>query len=87
MSALRGRGTASDWFADGLCPKENRCRRRRDMGEEMRLEYILERIWGDYAILRAGDGTENQVALAFLPAAAEEGDRIVCEDLEYRIEK
>ena len=31
------------------------------------VEYTVQRIWGDYAMLRSADGVENQVALALLP--------------------
>ena len=53
----------------------------------MYFEYTVVKIFGDYAILRADNGVENQVALAFLPPEICDGDRVACENFVYRILK
>ena len=47
------------------------------------VEYTVQRIWGDYAMLRSADGVENQVALALLPEGVNEGDRLLWENFSY----
>ena len=54
-----------------------------------KVEYICRRLDGDYAILvttKDGEEIENTVARALLPPELMEGDRVVWEDLSYRIE-
>ena len=53
----------------------------------MKVEYTVRTIWGDYAILVTDDGVENKMALALLPPEVCEGDRILCEGLDYTIIK
>lgn len=52
--------------------------------------YIVERIDGDYALLRRTDETDENaepkmVARALLPEAIMEGSRLLYEYLQYRI--
>ena len=53
----------------------------------MSVEYTVKAIWGDYAVLLTDDGIENRLALALLPPEVCEGDRILCDGLEYTIKK
>lgn len=51
-------------------------------------EYILEKIDGDYAVLRRTDITADDtvlVARALLPEETDEGTRLLWENLEYSI--
>ncbi len=52
--------------------------------------YFVEKISGDYAVLRQTDEncekTEILVALALLPLAIFEGSKLIYENLEYTLE-
>lgn len=47
--------------------------------------YTVKDIVGDYAVLVDESGTENTVAMFFLPDAINVGTKLVCENLEYEI--
>ena len=51
----------------------------------MQTEYTLKTIWGDYGVRVPDDGIENKVAPALLPPEVFEGDRIVCDGMDYAI--
>ena len=54
----------------------------------MSIEYIVERIWGDYAFLRQADrpGEEPvQVARALLPEEIYEGSRLLAQECQYTL--
>lgn len=53
-------------------------------------EYIVEKIDGDYALLRRTDIPQEElitVARALLPEETDEGTRLLWEDLEYSVIK
>ena len=53
-------------------------------------EYIVEKIDGDYALLRRTDIPESDtitVARALLPEEIDEGNRLLWENLEYSVIK
>lgn len=47
--------------------------------------YRLAAVDGDYAVLVSDEGVENRVALALLPAGADEGSVIKWENFEYEL--
>ncbi len=47
------------------------------------VEYYVEKITGDYAILKTKEGIENTVALALLPAEIDEGKKVLWENMTY----
>lgn len=54
----------------------------------MRFTYIVEKIDGDYAILKRTDINSDDtilVARALLPMEIEEGTNLLCEDFMYSI--
>ena len=53
-----------------------------------RIDYLVERLDGDYAYLKRLDGLEEEpkcVARALLPPKADEGSRLAYEMLEYTL--
>ena len=53
------------------------------------IEYVVDKIWGDYAFLRPIAGSSDpepvQVALALLPEGIDEGMHLVWENFIYII--
>lgn len=49
------------------------------------IEYNVLQIRGEYAIMISSSGVENTVAMALLPIEISEGDRVIYENLSYRI--
>lgn len=49
--------------------------------------YVLRQVSGDYGVLVDERGEELLVAMALLPPGADEGSRVVWENLEYRLEE
>ena len=55
--------------------------------EQEKVYYIVKDIIGDYAILVDADGTENQVAMFFLPPETDIGVKLVYENMDYTVIK
>jgi len=55
------------------------------------IEYVVDKIWGDYAYLRPVAGSEDpepvQVALALLPDGIDEGTLLIWENFVYCIKE
>lgn len=53
-----------------------------------RIDYIVKRIDGDYAVLErinAPEAEEKCVAMALLPPEIMEGKKVICEMMQYRM--